>query len=332
MAIAFPIYGMITVFKGYFQGMGTMMPTCVAGLIEQIVALTFCLILGNAFHGHGTKIAALLQEENYVYAYSAMGIVLGMVIGALFSLLFLALVYFVYQRTFKKNYIKDTTKNLESQGELMVQYVTYTVPNALPALVLFLGLWLNQKFYFSHVFANGSLKDALVSYGVFYGEYQVLIFVPVIFLVMACYFLAPAVEKLFVREAYYQLRQEFQDGMKQILILGGILSLVYTILSGVLGGLFAKNNGDILTKQLLIGGFAILLYALAIYTTAFVKGFHLPVLSMAILIGCLVVQSILVSVLLAATNLGITAILIGFLVHPLLISVANYLLVRKELY
>ena len=332
MAIAFPIYGMITVFNGYFQGMGTMFPTCVAGLIEQVVALIFSMILGSACNGYGKKIAALLQEENYIYAYSAMGIVLGMVIGALFSLVFLALLYFVYQRTFKKNYIKDTTKNLETQGELMVQFITYVVPHALPALILLFGMWFNQKTYFSYVFASGSLKDALVSYGVFYGEYQVLILIPVIFLVTACYFLTPAVEKMMAREAYYQLRQEFQDGIKQILILGGVISLAYTILSGVFAGLFDKNNGEILSKQLLIGGFAILLYAFAIYTTAFVRGLNIPVLSIILWLVCLLLQSILVYVLLTGTQLGITAVLLGFLMYPLFISVTNYLLVRKELY
>ena len=116
------------------------------------------------------------------------------------------------------------------------------------------------------------------------------------------------------------------------MILGGILSLVYTILSGVLGGLFAKSNSDILTNQLLIGGFAILFYALAIYTTTFVRGLNIPVLSILSWIGCFVLQSILVYVLLSVTQLGIKAIVIGFVIYPLFIFVANYLLVRKELY
>ena len=332
MAVAFPIYGMITVFNGYFQGMGTMLPTCVSGILEQVISLIMSLIIGKALHNYGTKIAALLQEENYIYAYSAIGIVLGMIIGAIFSLSFLVFVYFVYQRSFKKNFVKDTTKNLESQGELTVQFLTYILPNALPAVILFAGMWLNQKLYFSYVFASGSLKDALVSYGVFYGRYQVLIFIPVIFLVTACYFLTPVVEKLKSREAYYQLRQEFQDGMKQIMILGGALSLGYTILSGVLGGLFGKNSSELLSKQLLIGGFAILFYALAVYTSAFVRGLSIPVLSYVSWLGCLLFQSILVYVLLTVAQLGIIAIVIGFFTYPLFIFVANYLLVRKELY
>ena len=215
---------------------------------------------------------------------------------------------------------------------MTVQFLTYILPNALPAIILFAGMWLNQKLYFSYVFANGSLKDALVSYGVFYGRYQVLIFIPVIFLVTACYFLTPVVEKLKVREAYYQLRQEFQDGMKQIMILGGALSLGYTVLSGVLGGLFGKNSSELLSKQLLIGGFAILFCALAVYTSAFVRGLSIPVLSYISWFGCFVFQSILVYVLLTVVQLGINAIVIGVLAYPLFIFVANYLLVRKELY
>ena len=332
MAVAFPIYGMITVLNGYFQGMGTMMPTCVAGILEQIVTLPLALIFGHMFYGYGSKVAALLQEENYIYAYSAMGIVLAIVIGALVSLLFLVLVYFIYQKTFKKNLLKDTTKNFDSQAELTAQFFTYIVPNALPALFLILGMWLNQKFYFSHVFVGGSLKDALVSYGVFYGKYQVLIFIPVLFLVAACYFLTPVVEKLRARESYHQLRTEFQDGMKQILMIAGILSLVFTLLSGVLGGLFEKSNSELLTKQLLFGSFAILFYSVAIYTTAFVKGLNILVLSIVLWLVCLVLQSILVYVLLATTKLEILAVVIGFFVYPLFISAVNYLLVRKELY
>ena len=136
------IVAIMGVFRGYFQGMGTMMPTCVAGLLEQVVSFGFSLILGNVFHRYGIKIAALLQEENYIYAYSAIGIVLGMMSGALFSLFFLVLLYFVYQRTFQKNCIKDPTKNLETQGELTLQFIAYLVPNALPALLLFLGVWM----------------------------------------------------------------------------------------------------------------------------------------------------------------------------------------------
>lgn len=333
MAFMFPFYGMISVLNGYFQGMGTMMPTCVSALLEQIVALPLALLLGHIFHNHGTKVAAFLQEENYIYSYSAIAMVLAMIAGALVSLLFLVLVYFIYQKTFHKNLIKDTTtKNYDTPAELVAQFFSYILPNGIPVLLLFLATWLNQKFYFSHVFKNGSLRNALVEYGVFYGPYYVFVFIPVIFLVTACYFLVPVVEKLKARESHYQLHQEFESGIKQIFVYGGGLSFVFTVFSGVLGGLFGQNSSGILTNQLLFGSFAILFYALAIYTTAFVKGLNIPLISIPLWIVCLVVQSILVYVLLANTKLEILAVVIGFMVYPLLLTAVNFLLIRKEIY
>lgn len=332
MAVAFPVYGMIGALNGYFQGMGTMMPTCVVGLLEQIVTVPLSLLFGFLFHNHGTKVAAFLQQENYIYAYSGIAIVLAMLIGALVSLLFLALVYFLYQKTFRNNVSKDSTKNEDSQSELTVQFFKYILPNVLPILFLSLGSWINQKFYFNHVFKNGSFESALVEYGVFYGQYSVLIFIPVLFLVSACYFLTPVVEKLRAREAYHQLRLEFQDGVKQIVVIGGSVSLIFTLLSGVLGELLCKENSELLTKQLLFGSFAVLFYALAIYSSAFVKGLNIPLFSGALWLVCLFLQSVLVYVLLAATKLEILAIVIGFLVYPLLLAGCNYFLIRKELY
>ena len=150
-------------------------------------------------------------------------------------------------------------------------------------------------------------------------------------LLLACHFLTPVISKLYAREAYHQLNLEFQSGIRNILIFGGAASLVFTILSTPLAGLLYKQNTQQAARLFLIGSFAILCYALAIYTTAFVKGLELPLISAGAWLLALLLQSLLTYFFLASTSMGIATLAMMNVVYPLLITGVNFLMIRKKI-
>ena len=82
------IVSVMGVFRGYFQGLGTMMPTAISQIIEQIFVLIASIAGAFILYNRGEKVGALLHNENYAPSYGAAGASLGPVIGSLIGLIF----------------------------------------------------------------------------------------------------------------------------------------------------------------------------------------------------------------------------------------------------
>ena len=90
------IVAVMGVFRGYFQGLGNMMPTAVSQILEQIFVLIGSIVGAYFLFGYGEKVGAILHNENYGPAYGAAGASLGPVIGAFVGLLFLVFMYYLH--------------------------------------------------------------------------------------------------------------------------------------------------------------------------------------------------------------------------------------------
>ena len=83
------------VVRGFFQGQGTMIPTAVSQLIEQIINAAVSIIAGFML------MKAFASSAN-ASAYGAAGGTLGTAAGALVALLFLVGIYIIYRPVFLK--------------------------------------------------------------------------------------------------------------------------------------------------------------------------------------------------------------------------------------
>ncbi len=100
---ALVVVAVLGVLRGFFQGLGTMMPSAVSQVIEQIINAVVSIWAAFVLFGYGTKIGAVLGDaEHYGPAYGAMGGTLGTNLGSVAALLFMLFVFFVYMRVFKK--------------------------------------------------------------------------------------------------------------------------------------------------------------------------------------------------------------------------------------
>ena len=95
------IVAVMGVLRGFFQGMGTMMPTAISQILEQIVNAVVSIIGASYLLEMGKKVAEKASNDSVAYAYGAAGGTLGTVCGALFGLLFLLFVLKIYSPTIK---------------------------------------------------------------------------------------------------------------------------------------------------------------------------------------------------------------------------------------
>ena len=89
LAVGLFTVAVLGVLRGYFQGLGTMIPTAVSQIIEQITNAIVGLAGASVMIRIGAEEAKKAGEELLGPAYGAAGATLGTVIGSTFALVFL---------------------------------------------------------------------------------------------------------------------------------------------------------------------------------------------------------------------------------------------------
>lgn len=90
---ALVVVAVLGVLRGFFQGLGTMMPSAISQIIEQIVNAIISVWAAYVLYRYGTKIRAVLGDaDHYGPAYGAAGGTLGTNLGSVAALI----LYFSY--------------------------------------------------------------------------------------------------------------------------------------------------------------------------------------------------------------------------------------------
>lgn len=122
------IVAVMAVIRGYFQGMGTMLPTAISQIIEQVFNAVISIVGASVLFGIGTKAGEKSGEELLGPAYGAAGSTLGTVVGSLSGLLFLLFVIFLYKNVIRKQLKRDRTQNVESYSFLLKALLLTAIP------------------------------------------------------------------------------------------------------------------------------------------------------------------------------------------------------------
>ena len=112
------IVAVMGVLRGYFQGCGTMIPTAISQVLEQILNAVISVVGAAFLLDYGKKIAAQQGNELLAPAYSAAGGTIGTVAGALIGLLFLALCYYLSRKVIHRQLKRDRSRHEESYRKI----------------------------------------------------------------------------------------------------------------------------------------------------------------------------------------------------------------------
>ena len=107
------ICAIMAVFRGYFQGLGTMIPTAISQIIEQLLNAIVSVVGAAVLLENGKQMAKVQGNNLFGPAYSAAGGTLGTVAGALIGLLFLLFCYVVFRKPMMRQMKRDTSKELD---------------------------------------------------------------------------------------------------------------------------------------------------------------------------------------------------------------------------
>lgn len=337
------VFSIMGVFRGFYQGKNTMLPTAVSQVIEQIINAVVSVV------------AAYFLMKNYSAAsnaavYGATGGTLGTLVGALVGLFFLIFVFVLYKPILNKQMKNDTSSVRASYGDIFKLLIITISPIILSQTVYHISGVIDNSLFGNIMaakevtaFDKNVLKNVIPGQhyteenymallGMYGNKYRNLTNVPVAIAtaIGAAIVTSISVDKM--RGMDRAIRSKANSAIKFNMIIAipsavGMGVLAYPILQL----LFRNTNNIAAANFLRLGSISIIFYSLSTVSTAILQGINklkVPVINSAI---SLIIHIALVYVLLKFTPLSTYALVIGNVSFALVVCILNWISIEKYL-
>lgn len=309
------------VMRGFYQAQGTMIPTSVSQIIEQIINAIVSVAAGYI-------LVNIYKNSENVAAYGAAGSTLGTCLGALVSLLFLMGIYAVYRPVFMRMVRRDKISVLEPPKNVCREIIFTMIPIIL-STTLYHASSVIDDMMFSNMMA-GSGINIKMDIGNYSSSYILLIGIPQGIATAMSISMLPSVVSSYTIGDLSGVREKIQKTIKtnMLIVIPSVIGLA-VLGKPIIQLLFASYDSNQGSMMLKIGAIAVLFYTLSTVTTSALQGIDkvsVPVKYSAI---ALAVHIVLVFCLLKFTDLGIFALVIGNATFPVIIFALNYVALYK---
>lgn len=320
------IVSVLGVFRGFYQGQGTTIPTALSQLMEQIVNAIVSIVAGYLLiHSYKDSVNAA--------GYGAAGGTMGTLFGALTALVIVVAIYMMYRPVFYTKVRKDYRSIDEETSEILRVIIVTMIP-----------IIIGQTFYqISAVFddimfgkmmsqAGFTSKEIAIMLGNYSSSYTMLTGVVMGVASAMSASMLPSIVASKARGEYKEINEKISATVKTNMLVA-IPAFMGLVVLGepVVELLFRKYDSSQGGMMLTIGGIAVVFYTMSTVTSSALQGIdkmNEPVWHSCI---SLVIHIVLLFILLRFTNLGIFAVVIGTTTFPVVIMILNLLSLNKYL-
>lgn len=218
---ALVVVAVLGVLRGFFQGLGTMMPSAISQIIEQIVNAIISVWAAYVLYRYGTRIGAVLGDaEHYGPAYGAAGGTLGTNLGSVAALIFVLFVFFAYMHVFKRRMRREKGVKVEPFAYTMKILIITIVPVLLSTTVYNISSIIDQSIFKNVALLQGYSENKIdVWWGVFSGKYKLLINVPISIASAMAASCVPTLTMSFAQKDMKKVREQINSAMRFIMVI-----------------------------------------------------------------------------------------------------------------
>lgn len=320
------IVALLGVFRGFFQGKKTMVPTAVSQVLEQVVNAVVSVLAAYLF----IKWNADSLEKS---AWGAAGGTLGTCLGALSALFLVMFVYYIYRPVQKKLERRDKGRRMYSSAHIYRILFLTILPIILSQTVYQIS-GLIDYYLFGDVMGSKGVDSVTIKslVGVYSSKYRTLTSVPIAISTSIASSMIPSAVAAFTQRDTVQLKYNILSGIKFNMIIAFPCAMGYTVLGqGIVRLLFPSSNYVLGGHLMLAGSAAIIFYAISNVTGGALQSIdkmHVPVVNSAI---SLVVHVAIVVSLLEFTDIGIYALIVGNVTFPIVVSILNIVSIKRNI-
>lgn len=274
LAPALLIFSIMAVFRGYYQGMNTMIPTAISQIIEQIFNAVFSLVL-----------AAMLVKKGF--EYGASGGTIGTGIGALAGLLTLVGIYLIARPDFHKRIARDKTKEIDGNTFSFWKVILMTSIPMVIGTATFHLTNIVDMFMFQNalLFQGYDPKTTVTMYGVLTGKYKLIITLPVSIASALATAAIPSITASLVRNNMVAVKQKIDMAIRTILLISLPSAVgVFVLSKPILSVLFGSENLELASDLLKVGAISIVFFGISTISIGILQGLNrlqTPVISSA---------------------------------------------------
>lgn len=318
------IVAVLGVFRGFYQGQGTTIPTAISQLAEQIINA-----LVSVFAAY--TLVKMYKNSVNVGAYGAAGGTLGTALGALTALLFMVFLYVIYKPTFSKKMQRDVNNSAEEYIDIYKVIILTMIPIILGQTFYQISAMIDDIMFSNIMVSAGISEDVMQnSLGNYNSCFMILISLPMGVASAMSASMLPSIVSSKTKGLNNEISSKIQATVKANMFIA-IPSFIGLAVLGksIIQLIFPRFNSSEGSMMLKIGAIAVVFYTLSTVTSSALQGIDkmdLPVKHSCI---SLIVHIIIVWVLLKFTKLGIYAIVIGSATFPLIILILNLVALYK---
>lgn len=256
---------LVGIFRGCFEGMGTMVPTNISKLVEAIITATGTFLFAFVAGNYGAKVGALLHNEHFKAGFFAAGVVAGYLCGSILAGLFLSFVYILHKKGYNRLLKKDMTRTLETRGKL-VQMIFLALPLTVLE-VFFVKLYrLVNLYLYGHYQLQGENRQAGINLiGSFYGRISVLMTLAIVIILFLVEEKQKKGKKHFSQNEFKSEKQLITEQLEKLFALAIPIAASFPVLSSVLLKALYGSGGKNDSLLLGIGGITVLFISLGVY-------------------------------------------------------------------
>ena len=318
------------VLRGYFQGLGTMMPTAISQIIEQIFVLIASILGSYLLFQRGEKVGALLHNEDYAPAYGAAGASLGPVAGALLGLMFLLFVFAMYRASAKSRVSKDMTGKPDSYGQIFRLILLTTLPVLLSTTVYNISNLLDIRIYNDIMIQKGLEDVKAYNVGVYSGKYRVLVNVPIALANAMCSSIVPILTGLVAQQEFRLAKDKIAQGLRFTMLIAIPSAVGLAVLARPIITFLFRGEIDLAVELLQIGSISVVFYSMSTFTNGVLQGINkmkVPVTNACI---ALVIHIIFLYAALQM-DMGIHALVYANILFAVVVCILNWIAIGKFL-
>ena len=321
------------VFRGYFQGRQTMVPTACSQILEQIVNAIISIAAGSFLFNEALKVEVMkgTKGSGYSNAWGAAGGTIGTGSGALAALLFLLVLFFIYRKTAKIQIRKDSSGVTEGYGSITKVLFFTVVPVIISSSIYNVNSILDNGIL-AHNFASFGREAQFVSdWGVYTGKYHLLINVPMAVSNALSSSLIPSVSRAMAAGDKKLVRSRVAAAIRFSMLIAIPSTVGLPVLAGPINNLLFSGNNDLAVKMTLYGSLAVVFYSLSTVSNAILQGIdkmHLPIVHA---LAALVIHIGALELMAVVFDLGIYSMVFANIVFAMVMCILNHRAIRKEL-
>lgn len=267
------IVSVLGVLRGYFQGLGTMVPTAVSQVIEQIVNAVISLAGASILFGIGIKAAEKQNNDLMGPAYGAAGGTLGTIAGALSALFFLLFAFFVYRGVIRRQLRTDRTRRQESYSRILKILLITLVPIIFSTAIYNINQLLDMTIFNKIMAAQGYPEEKYMALlGIYSGKYNTLLSVPLAMANGLAASIIPSLTGAVARNDRPQIHNKINQSVRFTMLIAIPCFVGFVVLASPIMVLLFGDSSRTPALLLAVGSITLVFYCLSTVTNSVLQG------------------------------------------------------------